>query len=184
MPADSLSEPWRSFLLDLDDELKGPTEVHCFGGFVVAEHYGLVRPTADIDIIAATGAADLKTLAALAGKGSALAKQHQVYLDIVTVATVPENYEQRLIDIFPEMFDNLTLKAFERHDLVLAKLTRNGDRDREDVRRLAAGPGLDASILKKRYEKELRFQVSNPGRDDLTLALWIEMINEVKARRK
>ena len=38
MPADSLSEPWRSFLLDLDHELEGPTELHCFGGFVVAEY--------------------------------------------------------------------------------------------------------------------------------------------------
>src|SRR5688500_6932797 len=171
MSADSLSEPWRSFLLDLDAELGGPTELHCLGGFIVAEYYGLTRPTADIDIIEATGATDLRTLAELAGKGSALAKQHHVYLDIVTVATVPEDYDSRLIDIFPETFKNLRLKAFERHDLVLAKLTRNGDRDREDVRRLAAGPGLDASILQKRYEKELRFQSSNPERDDLTLAL-------------
>ena len=139
MPGDSLSEPWRSFLLDLDDELEGPTELHCLGGFVVAEYYGLMRPTADIDIIEATGATDLKTLAALAGKGSELAKQHHVYLDIVTVATVPEEYEQRLIDIYPQMFQNLRLRAFERHDLVLAKLCRNSDRDREDVRRLAPG---------------------------------------------
>lgn len=185
MPADSPSEPWRSFLLDLDDELEGATELHCLGGFVVAEYYGLMRPTADIDIIEATGATDLKSLAALAGKGSALAKQHHVYLDIVTVATVPEDYPSRLIHIFPETFENLRLRAFERYDLVLAKLTRNGDHDREDVRRLAAaGPGLEPSILQKRYEKELRFQSSNPGRDDLTLALWIEMIKEVQARRK
>jgi len=76
MSAESLSEPWRSFLLDLDGKLDGPTELYCFGGFVVAEYYGLTRPTADIDIIEATGATDLRTLAELAGKGSALAKQH------------------------------------------------------------------------------------------------------------
>lgn len=184
MSADSLSEPWRSFLLELDHELEGPTELHCFGGFVVAEYHGLMRPTADIDIIDATGATDLKTLAALAGKGSALAKQHRIYLDIVTVAMVPEDYELRLIDIYPKMFENLRLRAFERHDLVLAKLSRNGDRDREDVRRLAAGPGLDAQTLQKRYAAELRFQSTNPGRDDMTLALWIEMIEETKARAK
>lgn len=182
MSADSLSEPWRSFLLDLDHRLEGPTELHCFGGFVVAEYYGLMRPTADIDIIEAAGATDLETLAVLAGKRSALAKQHHVYLDIVTVATVPEDYESRLIDIYPDKFKNLRLRAFERHDLVLAKLSRNGDRDREDVRRLAGGPGLDARILEKRYEKELRFQSSNRGRDDLTLTLWVEMIREVQAR--
>jgi hypothetical protein len=184
MSANSLSEPWRSFLRDLEHELGGPTELHCFGGFVVGEHYGLTRPTADIDIIKATGATDLKTLAALAGKGSALAKQHRVYLDIVTVATVPENYEARLIDMFPGAFENLRLKAFERHDLVLAKLSRNGDRDREDVRRLAVGPGLDPEILRKRYAEELRFQSTNVRRDDLTLALWIEMIEEIEASAK
>lgn len=184
MSLDSLSEPWRSFLLGLDQELKGITDLHCFGGFVVAEYYGLMRPTADIDIIEAAGATDLKTLGALAGKGSALAKQHHVYLDIVTVATVPEDYESRLIDIYPGTFKNLRLKAFERHDLVLAKLSRNGDRDREDVRRLAVGPGLEPEILRKRYAEELRFQSTNLGRDDLTLDLWIEMIQEIKARAK
>jgi hypothetical protein len=49
---------------------------------------------------------------------------------------------------------------------------------------MAAGPGLDTAILKKRYKKELRFQSSNPGRDDLTLALWIDIIEEVQARPK
>ena len=120
----------------------------------------------------------------LAGRGSALAKRHHVYLDVVTVATVPEDYESRLIDILTETFSNLRLRAFERHDLVLAKLTRNADRDREDVRRLTAGPGLDVSTLQKRYEQELRFQSSNPGRDDMTIALWVEMIKEVQGRRR
>jgi hypothetical protein len=51
MPSDSFPEPWRSFLRDLDTQLVGPTELHCFGGFVVAQCYGLMRPTADIDIL-------------------------------------------------------------------------------------------------------------------------------------
>ena len=46
MPADALPEPWRTFLRDLDTQLAGPTELHCFGGFVVAQCYGLMRPTA------------------------------------------------------------------------------------------------------------------------------------------
>ena len=33
-------------------------------------------------------------------------------------------------------------------------------------------------ILKERYEKELRWQVGNPHREDLTLQLWMEMIEE------
>jgi hypothetical protein len=32
--------------------------------------------------------------------------------------------------------------------------------------------------LKERYEKELRWQLGNPQREDLTLKLWTEMIEE------
>jgi hypothetical protein len=64
VPSDSLPEPWRSFLWDLDTQLAGPTELHCFGGFVVAQCYGLTRPTADIDILESKGT-DLITLAKL-----------------------------------------------------------------------------------------------------------------------
>ena len=141
MPSRTLHEPWRSFLHDLDDELTGPTDLHCFGGFVVAEYYGLSRGTADVDVIAVTGAATLEDLQRIAGRGSAIAKRHKVYVDIVTVATVPENYADRLIDIFPRMFKNLRLRAFERHDLAVAKLARNADHDREDVSALP--PVLD-----------------------------------------
>jgi hypothetical protein len=51
MPSDSLHEPWLSFLRGLDRQLASPTELHCLGGFVVAEYYGLMRATADIDIL-------------------------------------------------------------------------------------------------------------------------------------
>jgi len=72
--------------------------------------------------------------------------------------------------------------VFERHDLALAKLGRNADYNREDVRRLAQGPGLDVAILQQRYRDELRWQLGNPAREDLTLELWIEMITELRGR--
>jgi hypothetical protein len=42
-------------LAALDRELTQDTELHCMGGFVLAEHYGLVRPTADVDVIESLG---------------------------------------------------------------------------------------------------------------------------------
>jgi hypothetical protein len=182
MPSKTLHEPWRSFLHDLDHELAGPTDIDCFGGFVVAEYYGFSRVTADVDVIAVTGASTPQDLQRMAGRGSALAKRHKV-LDIVTIATVPEDYADRLIDIFTEMFKNLHLRAFERHDLALAKLARHADHDREDVKRLATGPGLDVVTLQERYQRELRYQFGNPAREDLTFDLWLEMIAEVRASR-
>src|SRR6476469_10629687 len=125
MPADRLHEPWRSFFRDIDALLSGPTEIHCLGGFVVAEYYGLARPTADVDIIQVRGAASVADVQRIGGKGSPLAKKHRVYLDIVTVADVPERYEERLIDVYAGESRNLRIRVFERHDLALAKLGRN-----------------------------------------------------------
>jgi len=40
---------------------------------------------------------------------------------------------------------------------------------------------LDVEILKERYVKELRWQLGNPEREDLTRKLWIEMMEEDRA---
>jgi len=175
-------EPWKSFLQDLDDLLSTETELHCLGGFVISQAYGLERPTADVDIIAAFGTAPV-TLASLAGRDSDLHKRHRVYLDIVTVGDVPENYAERLVDMPSQGFHHLRLRGFERYDLLLAKLVRNDDRDREDLRRIVATAGLAPVVLRDRYIAELRPILRNPRREDLTLKLWIEIIEEVNARR-
>ena len=83
---------------------RGQVELHCFGGFVVAEHYGLIRATADVDVLESMGT-DLAAIARLAGKGSRLHAQHKVYVDVVTVADVPDDYDARLIDMDVEWAD-------------------------------------------------------------------------------
>ena len=183
MPTNGLHEPWRSFLQDLDQELNGPTELHCFGGFVVAECYGVTRSTADIDVLESRGTT-LAEIARLAGRGSHLHKRHKVFVDVVTVADVPDGYEERLTRLRTDSLKNLQLRVFERHDLVLAKLTRNSDRDRADVESIAAGPGLDVETLRRRYQDELRYKLGRPEREDLTLKLWIEIIEEARHRMK
>jgi len=182
MPSSGSREPWRSFLRALDDQLREATELHCLGGFVIAEQYGLSRSTGDIDILETRGT-DPGTLFRLAGKGSPLHKRYRVCVDIVGVATVPEDYESRLTTLFANEFTFLRMRAFERHDLVLAKLERNSDRDREDVQAIARGPGLDVSVLRSRYERELRPLLGRPQREDLTLSLWIAIIEEVNKGR-
>lgn len=180
--SETLREPWHGFLHELDSLLTTSTDLHCLSGFVIGELYDLTRTTADLDVISVTGTS-LATLQKLAGRDTPLHKRHQVYLDIVTVATVPDHYEERLLEWAPGEFQHLHLKVMERHDLVLAKLARNLDRDREDVRRLATGPGLDGRLMKRRYQSELRHQLSRPERDDLTLDLWLGMIQEVRGSR-
>jgi hypothetical protein len=74
MPGEHLHEPWRSFLRDIDAQLAGPTEIHCLGGFVVAEYYGQSRPTSDVDIIRVRGASDLADVQRIAGKAARSAR--------------------------------------------------------------------------------------------------------------
>ena len=175
-----LREPWRSFLLELDRLLSGPIELHCLGGFVVSELYELSRSTADIDVLVVRGQSGPAHLAALAGKESDLFKKYGLYIDVVAVAEVPDDYENRLVDFDIEGLRHIRLRALEKHDLALAKLARNFARDVEDIKRLAIGLGLDVEVLRERYSKELEWKLGRPEREALTLNLWIEIIDELQ----
>jgi len=104
--------------------------------------------------------------------------KHKIYLDYVGVAKVPEDYEDRLTEMFPGAYRHLRICALDPYDLALSKLERNIQRDRDDVKHLAHSIPLDLKVLKERYENELRWQLGNPEREDLTLRLWTEMIEE------
>jgi hypothetical protein len=48
---------------------------------------------------------------------------------------------------------------------------------------IARGPGLDIDVLRARYVEELRPKLGRPEREDLTLKLWIEIIEETRQRQ-
>ena len=113
MPAESILEPWKSFFTEIDDSLHEELALHCLGGFVMTMLYGLERPTADVDVLPfglnpATG-----SLIDLAGEGSALHKKYGVYLQIVSIAQIPLNYEDRLTEMFARTFNHLRLFALD-----------------------------------------------------------------------
>ena len=99
-----------------------------------------------------------------------------VYVHHVGIVTVPESYEDRLIPIFPDAYRRVRLTGLEAHDLALSKLERNSGRDREDVKFLARTVPLDLRILEDRYRSELRPYLAAAERHDLTMRLWIEML--------
>jgi hypothetical protein len=43
---------------------------------------------------------------------------------------------------------------------------------------------MDLSVLRSRYEKEMRPYLGNPAREDLTLQLWIDDIEELRENSK
>jgi hypothetical protein len=177
-PNKSIPEPWLSFLRELDSAVSQEIRQDCIGGFVVTVVYGFSRPTGDLDVLEIAPRDAGRPVLELGMQGGALHKKYKIYLDHVGVAHVLENYEDRLTEIFPKAFKHLCLLALDPYDLALSKLERNIQRDRDDVKHLARTVPLDPEVLKYRYQKELRWQLGNPEREDLTLQLWIEAIQE------
>lgn len=54
-----------------------------------------------------------------AGPGSALAQKHKVHVQHTGVESMPEGYEDRLIELFAGRFENLRLLVPDPYDLVL-----------------------------------------------------------------
>lgn len=177
-----IPEPWLSFLRELDSTAQEEVRLDCMGGFVVTLVYGFSRATGDLDVLEIAPAAVGRSMLELGMYGGPLHEKYKIYLDRVGVAKVPENYEDRLTEIFQRTFKHLHLLALDPYDLALSKLERNIQRDRDDVKHLAKVVPLDLEVLKERYQKELRWQLGNPEREDLTLRLWIEAIEEERSR--
>ncbi|WP_255460997.1 DUF6036 family nucleotidyltransferase [Edaphobacter albus] len=91
---------------------------------------------------------------------------------------MPENYEERLTEMFPASYKHLRLMALDPYDIALSKLERNSQKDRDDVRFLSRIIPFDLQLLQQRYDEELRWQLGRPDREDLTLRLWMEMLSE------
>lgn len=176
-------KPWKSFFASIDETLDQETRLEILGGFVVTVLYNAPRATADVDVVSVVPNAQTRNLIEIAGEGSRLHKRCGVYLDRVGIATLPESYEERLTEIFAGEFQRLRLFALDPYDIALAKIERNIDRDREDVKFLARSVPFDLRILEERYFKELRPFLGIPEREDLTLRLWIEMIEETRNRK-
>ena len=174
-----IPEPWHSFLTELNQAASEEVCLHCMGGFVVTQLYGLARPTADVDVLSIVPLSQRAELLQKGGKGSELHQKYRVYLDYVTVASYPSDYDERLVEMFPGTHKRLRLFALDPYDLALTKLSRNIERDRDDVKYLARTIPFDLEVLKQRYQTEFRpYVIGDPDQHDLTLDLWIEMLQE------
>lgn len=169
-----LPSPWREFLEELDEALSEPVELHCIGGFVISLLYGLPRPTGDVDYISAVPRNQIVELERLAGRESKLAGKYKVYLQRVTISTMPEDYEFRLAEMFSRRFKKLKMFAPDPYDLALSKLERNSPKDQGDVEYLAKTIPLSAELLQERYERELRPNLmARQSWHDGTFKMWL-----------
>jgi Nucleotidyltransferase of unknown function (DUF6036) len=171
-------EPWSSFLGSLDAALSEGVQLHCIGGFVVTQLYGISRETSDLDVLTTLpDPGRLAELQRLAGEGSDLHRRFRVYLQPVPFPMHPEDYESRLVPMCADLgLGKLSLLGLEAHDLALTKLDRNSDVDRQDVLALAAAGWIEEKTLRERYAREYRPNLpSGQKKLDLTVELWVEM---------
>ena len=170
-----LRYPWKEFLGELDSLLDEPIELHCIGGFAIVAAYGIKRSTNDLDYFTLIPCNRVTDLEELAGEGSSLSKKYKVHVHHAGVATLPESYDERMKEPFPRHFKNIRLLVLDPYDLVLSKLSRNVERDREDVAFLTKTHNLEASTLRTPYQQELRAHlIGPPDRHDATLTFWLE----------
>jgi hypothetical protein len=175
---ETVREPWLSFLKELDELATSTVRLDCIGGFVVTMLYGLSRTTGDLDVLEIAPKSAAHAFADVATEGGKLHQKYNVCLRQVGVVQPPYEYESRLREMFPGAFRHLRLTALDPYDLALTKLDRNIERDRSDVRYLARTIPFDLNLLRERYTAEVRAYLTNPGRADLSLQLWIEDIEE------
>jgi uncharacterized nucleotidyltransferase DUF6036 len=172
---DELPGPWRRFLSDVDGLLPVRVQLTCLGGFVLAVRHRLPRTTSDVDYVEVVPHNATQTLERIAGRTSAVGKKHRLYFQHVAVASLPDAYVERLTELLPGTFENLTLLGLDAHDLALSKLARNHPVDREDIAYLARTVPLRADVLRRRYREELRpIIIGDPEVHDRTLDMWIE----------
>jgi hypothetical protein len=160
---------WREFLSELDEMLPDRVELVCVGGFALAEVYGSPRPTGDIDYIQSTGAVEVEKYA---GRGTELHRKYGLWVQRVTVANLPDSYDERLTEILA--MSKLRLLAPDPYDLILSKIERNSPKDFSDAQFLFVSQKLDAKKLWQRYDEEMRAYLANEARTSETLKAWIE----------
>src|SRR5688500_2828526 len=101
MPPKQLPDPWRSFFDEIDAALNQEVVLHCLGGFVAKILFNLPRETSDVDVLPIASNDEIDSVISTAVEGSTLHEKYGVYLQVVGVATIPEEYESRLIAILP-----------------------------------------------------------------------------------
>jgi len=175
MPRERPDEPWLSFLAALDSHLTEPVDFHCIGGFVVSQHYGLGRETADLDVLTVIPRVLASQIVQLAGQGSPLQKKHRISIDYAAVANYPADYEVRLVRAFP-VWSKVRLWALEPHDLALTKLERSNERDIRDVIFLSQAGLINRDTLISRFETEMEPYITGrtPTWHRTTLNMWVD----------
>lgn len=169
------------FLRDIDsrfdgENLKHKITLYVLGGAAAVIAYGSRRGTEDIDAWLEDKRLSEK-LRKLAGKDSDLAKKHAVYFQPANTSLMlieePE-WRDRSVEILKGRLKHFKIMAVGKEDLILSKLSRYNDRDREDIRFLAEERKVDVKKLIAYYRAARDYYVGHKPTLDVTFNVILE----------
>jgi len=137
--------------------------LYIFGGAAVVIAYGSRRGTLDIDTYVEDRAIKGKLLE-WAGQGSELEKKHGFYLhnantEIMLIET--PHWKERSVEILSGKLKHIQAMALGKEDLILSKLSRYNDRDREDIQFITEKYNIDPDRLLAYYKSARLYFVGN-----------------------
>ncbi len=169
------------FLRDIDsllgeEKVRGKITLFIFGGAAAVIAYGSRRGTVDIDAYL-EGGAMRKKLMGWAGEDSELARKHGIHLheantDLMLIED--PDWKGRCLEIFKGRLKRLRVRALGKEDLILSKLSRYNDRDREDIRFLAEHHEIDPKKLIAYYESARPYYVGRLATLDQTFDIVLQ----------
>lgn len=177
------------FFLELDERLvkETPSEkvsIYVFGGAAAVIAYGSPRGTMDIDAYIEEQAFSAR-LFDWAGKGSELEKAQGLYLhsantELMLIET--PDWKERSMEILPGKLKHLKVMALGKEDLVLSKLSRYNDRDREDIQFLLSKGTANPRKLIAYYRSARLYYAGNLQTLDTTFNIVLKEYFGLKPR--
>ncbi len=177
------------FFRDIDDRLgkeplAGKITLYIFGGAAAVIAYGSRRATLDIDAYIEDRAIKSKLLS-WAGQDSELENKHGLYLHSANTELMlveSPDWKERSIEILRGKFKHVQIMALGKEDLILSKLSRYNDRDREDIQFIFGKYKIDPRKLIKYYKSARQYFVGNLETLDTTFNIVLKEYLGLKPR--
>ena len=169
------------FLRDIDarldgEKLEGKVTLYVFGGAAAVIAYGSKRGTVDID-----GYLDDKRiwrkLVEWAGEDTALAKKHGIYFQSANTGLMlieDPDWKDRSVEMLEHGLKHLRVMALGKEDLILSKLSRYNDRDRQDIQFIAENHKIAPKKLIAYYKSARKYYIGRLETLDQTFNIVLE----------
>lgn len=158
------------------DKLFSKITLYIFGGAAAVIAYGSKRGTLDIDTYIDERAVR-EHLLKWTGRGSELEHRHGLYLhgantELMLLET--PDWKIRSIEILRGKLKHLQVMAISKEDLILSKLSRYNDRDREDIQFITGKYSINPDKLISYYQSARQYYAGNQQTLDTTFNIVLK----------